>query len=312
MSAPSNPNWRRLDVDADDWAAFRDQLRALLLAEIPPEQVVFDVRDAGATRDLWAAAAEPSAAYLESSPATPAGQPATQPITAMQPVATPSPQLPISARLIDMLAQVFLHSDPDRFWLIYRLLWRWLRDPVLRGDPLDPEMRRALAMAQAVHREVHHMKGFVRFRVLPADPSDPGPPWQVAWFEPRYRSLLPAAAFFVRRFRNLRWRIMTPAASVWWDGHALHHGPGESRHLLPPPDASETLWLTYYSQTFNPARLNMQCMQRHMPQHYWRNLPEAQCIDWLARTAAERTAHMLDAAPPPPSARAAKGRCAKK
>ncbi|MDP3604764.1 MAG: UdgX family uracil-DNA binding protein, partial [Polaromonas sp.] len=62
-------------------------------------------------------------------------------------------------------------------------------------------------------------------------------------------------------------------------------------------DAGEKLWLTYYENIFNPARLKMKMMQKEMPRKYWHNLPEAVLIAPLAAGAHERNANMVDQAP---------------
>ena len=64
-----------------------------------------------------------------------------------------------------------LHRDPERFGLLYRLLWRSRSSPACAHDPLDPDWLRADQMAQAVRRDMHKMKAFVRFRTL-ADDGD--------------------------------------------------------------------------------------------------------------------------------------------
>ena len=93
----------------------------------------------------------------------------------------------------------------------------------------------------------------------------------------------------------MRWAILTPDASVRWDGQQLHTGPGAQRSDAPPPDAGEALWLTYYRHIFNPARLKLTMMKKEMPTRYWHNLPEAALITELAQTAHERSAKMVEA-----------------
>jgi len=111
------------------------------------------------------------------------------------------------------------------------------------------------------------------------------------------------AGFFIRRFTQMRWAILTPDASVRWDGQQLHTGPGAQRSDAPPPDAGEALWLTYYRHIFNPARLKLNMMKKEMPTRYWHNLPEAALITELAHTAHERSARMVEAEPTVPRRR---------
>ena len=85
-----------------------------------------------------------------------------------------------------------------------------------------------------------------------------------------------------------------------WDGSELAFGPGGRRDEAPPADAGEALWLTYYRNIFNPARLKLKMMQKEMPKRYWHNLPEAQLIDTLTAQADERSMTMIAHGPSDP------------
>jgi DNA polymerase len=185
-----------------------------------------------------------------------------------------------------------LHRDPARFALMYRLLWRMTEQPDLRHDPLDADRLQAHRMARAVARDMHKMHAFVRFRPVV---DGTGQTLHIAWFEPDHFITEATAGFFVRRFTQMHWAILTPEASVRWDGAQLHTGPGAQRSDAPPPDAGEALWLTYYRSIFNPARLKLAMMKKEMPTRYWHNLPEAALISELAHGAHERSARMVEA-----------------
>jgi len=253
-----------------DWPGFRRAARALVQAGVAPGQV--DWRVAGdAAGDLFGAGAEEGAA------------------TAL-PALHSAPQVP--AAFVRLCETLVLHRDPARFALMYRLLWRLAHEGALRRDPLDADRLQARRMARAVARDMHKMHAFVRFR--PVADGD-GQTLHVAWFEPDHFITEANAGFFVRRFTQMRWAILTPDASVRWDGKALHTGPGAQRADAPPPDAGEALWLTYYRHIFNPARLKLDMMKKEMPRRYWHNLPEATLISELAQGAPERSAHMVAA-----------------
>ena len=195
---------------------------------------------------------------------------------------------------------VVLHRDASRFGLLYRLLWRLQIEPGLRLDPLDADWVAAQQMAQAVRRDMHKMKAFVRFRRI--DTGD-GEPLHVAWFEPEHHIVEATAPFFARRFANMRWAVLTPERCIRWDGTRLALGPGARRDEAPPADAGESLWLTYYEHIFNPARLKLSMMQKEMPKRYWANLPEARLIDPLTARAAERSHAMIEREPSDPKRR---------
>ncbi len=211
------------------------------------------------------------------------------------PLPPPQARVAVPAAFVELMNDVLLHSDPARFGLLYRLLWRLVHEPGLRHDALDADRARAAAMARAVRRDIHKMRAFVRFR--PVESMDGGPPLHVAWFEPEHHIVEANAAFFARRFAGMRWAILTPARSVRWDGQRLDFGPGADRADAPAADAGEALWLTYYRHIFNPARLKVAAMKKEMPVRYWRNLPEAALISPLVGQAAEQCGRMVEAGP---------------
>ena len=280
-------------TSATDFAGFRQHARRLLAANIAPGDVHWLCSDA-ATADLFAdAPTDPAAsAAAHKYTATPNG-PATSPLA-------------VPADFLALCQTVVLHSDPQRFGLLYRLLWRMTREPGLRHDPLDADRIEAGHLAQAVRRDMHKMKAFVRFRMIEDEAFRARPlkgPLHVAWFEPEHHIVEAVTPFFARRFTQMRWAILTPERSVWWDGARAHFSPGARRDGVPPADAGEQLWLTYYQHIFNPARLKLKMMQKEMPRKYWRNLPEAQCISSLAASANERHLNMVNSAPQPPRRR---------
>ncbi len=256
----------QVDVDG-----FRREARRLLAADVPPAKVRWSIREASG-RDLFEASAamEPEQSAIASTNAQ-------------------TPRVP--AAFVDLVNHVALHRDASRFGLLYELLWRLQREPRLRDDPLDPQWLQAERMSRAVHRDWHKMKAFVRFRPVDRGPHEP--PLHMAWFEPEHHVVEAVAPFFAARFASMRWAILTPLRSVFWDGERLAFGEGAKRCDAPSADAGEALWLTYYEHIFNPARLKLAMMTREMPRRYWKNLPEAVLIQPLATQAHERSAEMV-------------------
>lgn len=285
-----------------DWPGFRSEARRLLAQLVAPEDVAWHT-PAGAAEDLFA----PTAGSEQKRPAAPV--PSAQ--GAMNFVVPPA--------FLTLCEKVVLHQDPARFALLYRLLWRLVHERALRHDPLDADRTRARHMMQAVRRDLHKMKAFVRFRPLEREGE---PPLHVAWFEPDHHIVEAVAPFFVRRFTAMHWAILTPERSVQWTPAQadptvptpkapdaplppgeLRFGPGASRADAPPADAGEALWLTYYAHIFNPARLKTDMMRKEMPVKYWHNLPEAALIAPLTAQATERSGRMVEAAPTSPARR---------
>ena len=66
----------------------------------------------------------------------------------------------------------------------------------------------------------------------------------------------------LRSHARSRPAILTPECSARWDGRQLTYAPGAGREDAPPADADERLWLTYYENIFNPARLKLSMMQK--------------------------------------------------
>ncbi|AWH20225.1 uracil-DNA glycosylase [Stenotrophomonas sp. ZAC14D2_NAIMI4_6] len=245
--------------------AWRDGARGALLAAVPPSQLD------------WLPGHEAS---LLDAPALPDAT--ANPAQGAQPG--------VPREFLELAATVLCHREPQRMALLYRLLWRITHgERAVLSNPTDADVLRAMAMAQAVRRDTHKMKAFVRFREVPGEQDA-----FIAWFEPEHHIVDRVAPFFARRFAGMRWAILTPGRSVQWDGQALSFGPGGRREDAPAEDAREALWQTYYASIFNPARLNTRMMQQEMPAKYWRHLPEAQLLPGLVREAAGRVQDMHD------------------
>lgn len=247
-----------------DWPGFRAWARALVAQGVLPTSVHWRV-------------ARPLEPDLFSGNDEPVSPPAID--------AASVPRVP--AQFVSLCETVVLHSDPHRFALLYDLLWRLAHQPGFRDDVLDANVVRARLMAHAVHRDLHKMKAFVRFRELPGERF-------VAWFEPEHHIVDAVAPFFVRRFTSMRWAIATPRGSIAWDGHMLECGPAATEPPADHHDAHEGLWLTYYAHIFNPARLKLKAMSKEMPRKYWHNLPEARLIQPLSAQAGQRSQAMIE------------------
>ena len=181
---------------------------------------------------------------------------------------------------------VACHRDEQRWPLLYEVLWRidrGERDPL--ENAADLTVHRLHRMAAAVRRDQHQMTAFVRFRMVPGVHGD----MYVAWHEPRHHILRRTSSFFIDRFANMRFSILTPELSLHWDGNVERFGQGLRREDAPSDDNVEDWWRRYYAAVFNPARANPRLMQRHMPRRFWNNLPEATIIQDLTAEAGART-----------------------
>lgn len=200
------------------------------------------------------------------------------------------PLLSLPAGFVALAQDVLLHDSAGRFERLYRMAWRLSRDRRLWQDPLDPGRGELEKMAHAVRREMHKMKAFVRFRQVELAS---GAMRHVAWFEPAHHVVEAVAPFFVRRFTQMDWAVLTPRCCVSWHDGQLEVAAGASRESAPPADAGEALWLAYYASIFNPARLKVDMMRKEMPVRFWKNLPESVLIAPLVAASAQRTGTMV-------------------
>ncbi|QLC24606.1 DNA metabolism protein [Parasphingopyxis algicola] len=256
-----------------DWEGWRSAARALCAEGVPPEAV--DWRCGEAQRGLFAGEEEWRSA-------------------APPPVAVRAPR-----RFLTLSRYVICHRDEERFARLYRLLVRLQGEPALLANAADPDVAWTLKRAKAIRRDRHKMHAFVRFRKLG---ERDGRERFAAWFEPDHRIVELATPFFVRRFPNMDWAILTPERSAVWQDGALRYGPGASRQDVPDADMVEAEWKAYFAAIFNPARLKVKAMTAEMPKKYWRNLPEAELIPGLIAGAGDRNKAMLETVVTAPSA----------
>lgn len=218
---------------------------------------------------------------------------------------TPAPAhgtVHVPRSFVEMANTVVWHNDPERFARLYALLWRLRDSPHLMNDRGDAQLAKLRGMEKNVRRCQHKMKAFVRFREIGAA-TDARRSF-AAWFEPTHHTVEPTAQFFLRRFADMDWRILTPDISAIFENGTLRFEEDQPRPNL-PEDASESLWVTYFRNIFNPARLKVQAMQSEMPKKYWKNMPEAAAIPDLIAGAPARAREMALAAPTLPPLRAA-------
>jgi len=241
----------------DDFEGWRDAARDLAEAGVPAGAVVWQVE--GGDADLF-------------------GTEAVQPTAA---------RFPVPRAFVELAQAVICHSDPQRFGLLYTMLLRLKSNKRALDDAADPLVRGLQDLAKAVRRDIHKMHAFVRFREIDGT--------FVAFFEPEHHIVRRAASFFVNRFTNMRWSILTPEVSIHWDGQRLSEGPGATRADAPSGDPLEETWRTYYASIFNPARLKVGAMLKEMPKKYWRNMPETSLVQPLIAGARQREIDMIDA-----------------
>ncbi len=251
---------QRVSLDKGaDLIGFRKAVRGLVARKVPPDGVIWN---AGGETDFFGTVIDEDA-----------------------------PPISLSRALGTMVDQVICHRDPQRYAMLYRLIWRVLQgERALLDIASDPLVHALEMMRKSVRRDLHKMHAFLRFRQT-ADPD--GAERYVAWFEPDDYIVEATSNFFIERYRGLRWSILTPVGSLHWDREKLVIGPPGQRSDAPESDAFEAAWRSYYESTFNPARVNTKMMRTEMPKKYWLNLPETQAIPDLVRSAPARVREMI-------------------
>jgi DNA polymerase len=118
---------------------------------------------------------------------------------------------------------VVLHRDPDRFALLYRLLWRLVHEPELAGSRGDDDLAHAQSMAQAVRRDIAKARLSARLRPLP--PRD-GASLSVARCDPQHQVTEHVAEWLAVQLPQPMWLLSSADRCVLWTGRHLLCGPG--------------------------------------------------------------------------------------
>ncbi len=242
------------------FTAWRAEARRLLQQKMEPGQVLWQPNDASQPMldGLGAASEAPPARIANRTEPT---KPSTVPRV-----------------FLDAAWMASHHRDPQRWALLYRVLWRIdAGERCLMNIGVDPDIHLLEDLRKQVGRECHKMKAFVRFREVKTEAASH---W-VAWYQPEHDVVEMTAPAFIQRMDEVCWSILTPDRCAHWELKRLTFSPGAKVTDAPDADAVEELWRTYYRGTFNPARVNERCMTRNMPRRYWKNLPEAQDIAGL-------------------------------
>jgi DNA polymerase len=227
--------------DYDDWRA---RVRSLLAAQADPATV------------LWQESADTQLLLLPIEPANAKG---------------PSTTIRVPRDFADLAWDLFHHRDPERFPLLYRILWRLTHgERNLLKIEVDDDVRKAILMQRQVRWDTHRMAGFVRFEKATDENGD----LYLAWYRPDHYVLELAADSFVRRFGDMRWSILTPNASAHWNKSHLWFGPGVPTRPT-TDDHLVSLWQTYYASTYNPQRDNPSLFRKLVPTRFLRDMPEA-------------------------------------
>jgi len=169
-----------------DWQGWREAARRFILAGIKPDELTWSV--GGEMKTL--------------------------------PGATGSFNVPRA--LVALASNAIQARDPDRFGLLYRLVWRVnAGEKLLEGDQ-DWDLQLVRRMALTVRADAHRMRTNLRFLSM----TETDGQCFLGWFDPAHFVLRANARLMARRFPDRVFSIITPDESSHWNGEALRFGPG--------------------------------------------------------------------------------------
>ena len=170
----------------------------------------------------------------------------------------------VSRGLVALASVAIQAREPERFGLLYSLVWRAHAGEKLLEDDNDPDLLLARRMALAVRADAHRMRTNMRF--LPV--AEDGGTRFLGWFAPNHFVLPANARLIAHRFPDLVFSIVTPDGAAHWDGSALLFGSG-LRHA----DDDETLqaWWDRHATTLQEQA------------EAGTSIPEAEALDEVPR-----------------------------
>lgn len=195
-----------------DWTGWRVATRSLVLAGVPPHKVRWQVAPQG----------------VHDAP----GQ---------------TGSFVISRALVSLASLAIQARDPDRFTLLYRLVWRARAGEKVLDDPADPDARHARTLALAVRAEQHRMRSALRY--LPAATR------HIGWYSPAHYVLESNAQLLAQRFPGLAVSILTPDGSAHWDpAGTLRFGAGVDPAAITNDAGLAAYWDAFGAELQTTAR----------------------------------------------------------
>ena len=256
-----------------DWEGWRLATRRLILAGIAPQELSWAVDGGPNDRPADAVPSDDAPADRSPTPVSPAlGSPASgspPPGSGASAVPTGDPpsesaSFQVPRALVSLASLALQARDPDRFGLLYSLLWRVNAGEKLLQDDTDPDLLTLRQMALAVRAEAHRMRTNLRFLPVPEGQGSR----YLGWFEPAHFVLPANAQLIVRRFPHLALSIVTPDGAAHWDRSSLLFGAG-LRHV--DDDAAlQAWWQTQHEVLLRQATTDV-------------SIPEAEALDEVPR-----------------------------
>jgi probable DNA metabolism protein len=165
--------------------------------------------------------------------------------------------------LVAMASLAIQARDPERFGLLYSLVWRVNAGEKLPEDDIDLTLVRRMALA--VRADAHRMRTNMRF--LPV--SEDGGTRFLGWFEPAHFVLQANAQLIARRYPDLALSIVTPDGAAHWSRDSLLFGSG--LHHAADDEALQAWWEIHRDMLLEQATPEV-------------SVPEAEAVDEAPRS----------------------------
>ena len=216
-----------------DWEGWRKATRSLVLAGVAPDQVRWAVRSHDEDSD---------------------------------PLQEEAGSFGISRALVSLAALAIQAREPERFGLLYRLVWRTNAGERVMERSADTDLRRAQGLAFAVRAEAHKMRTLVRF--LPV--VEGNHTRYLGWYEPAHFVLEANAQLMARRFTDQTFSVLTPDGGAHWDTSELRFSPGVARKEVRDDEGLQAWWRRHHARLVHDARVGTA-------------VPEAEALDEAPR-----------------------------
>ncbi|HBK07664.1 MAG TPA: uracil-DNA glycosylase [Acetobacteraceae bacterium] len=166
--------------------------------------------------------------------------------------------------LVSVASVAIQAREPERFGLLYSLVWRINAGEKVLEDETDPDLSLVRRMALSVRADAHRMRTNMRY--LPV--ADDGGIRYLGWFEPAHFVLPANAQLLARRYPHLPLSIVTPDGSAHWDGSSLLFSAG-LRHAA-DDEALQAWWEAHSELVLEQASADV-------------SVPEAETVDEAPR-----------------------------
>ncbi len=216
-----------------DWEGWRTATRSLVLGGVAPDQVSWAVRSHDEAGD---------------------------------PLQEQAGSFGVSRALVSLASLAIQARDPERFALLYRLMWRANAGERVLEEGADPDVRRVRGLAFAVRAEAHRMRTLIRF--LPV--AEGNRTRYLGWYEPAHFVLEANAQLMARRFAECIFSMLTPDGGAHWDTTELRFSPGVAREDVQDDRGLAAWWERQHARTLRDARVGTA-------------IPEAESLDEAPR-----------------------------